>query len=355
MMSLFGTNERHLKVIEKALNVTIHARVERVQVIGEESAVEVARLVLNALLVLVGRGMLVNTSDVVTALNMAQNGTIDKFVALYEEEIIKDNYGKPIRVKTLGQKVYVDSVKKHDIVFGIGPAGTGKTFLAVTLAVTALKRGQVKRIILTRPAVEAGESLGFLPGDLKEKVDPYLRPVYDALYQILGKEQTTRLMEREIIEIAPLAYMRGRTLDDAFVILDEAQNTTIMQMKMFLTRLGFNSKMIVNGDTSQIDLPRNVKSGLIDATQKLKNIEQIDFIYLSAKDVVRHPVVAEIITAYEEDTERPDMPKESQTEDKDTTSGLTNYEVIGELPKSDESWYLPQAPLKRGFFAISMV
>ena len=337
MMSLFGTNERHLKVIEKALNVTIHARVERVQVIGEESAVEVARLVINALLVLVGRGMLVNTSDVVTALNMAQNGTIDKFVALYEEEIIKDNYGKPIRVKTLGQKVYVDSVKKHDIVFGIGPAGTGKTFLAVTLAVTALKRGQVNRIILTRPAVEAGESLGFLPGDLKEKVDPYLRPVYDALYQILGKEQTTRLMEREIIEIAPLAYMRGRTLDDAFVILDEAQNTTIMQMKMFLTRLGFNSKMIVNGDTSQIDLPRNVKSGLIDATQKLKNIEQIDFIYLSAKDVVRHPVVAEIITAYEEDTERPYMPKESQTEDKDTTSGLTNYEVIGELPKSDES------------------
>ncbi|WP_421038990.1 PhoH family protein [Streptococcus hyointestinalis] len=337
MMSLFGTNERHLKVIEKALDVTIHARVERVQVIGEESAVETARLVINALLVLVGRGMLVNTSDVVTALNMAQNGTIDKFVALYEEEIIKDNYGKPIRVKTLGQKVYVDSVKKHDIVFGIGPAGTGKTFLAVTLAVTALKRGQVKRIILTRPAVEAGESLGFLPGDLKEKVDPYLRPVYDALYQILGKEQTTRLMEREIIEIAPLAYMRGRTLDDAFVILDEAQNTTIMQMKMFLTRLGFNSKMIVNGDTSQIDLPRNVKSGLIDATQKLKNIEQINFIYLSAKDVVRHPVVAEIITAYEEDTERPDMPKESQTEDKDTRSGLTSYEVIGELPTSDKS------------------
>lgn len=355
MMSLFGTNERHLKVIEKALDVTIHARVERVQVIGEESAVETARLVINALLVLVGRGMLVNTSDVVTALNMAQNGTIDKFVALYEEEIIKDNYGKPIRVKTLGQKVYVDSVKKHDIVFGIGPAGTGKTFLAVTLAVTALKRGQVKRIILTRPAVEAGESLGFLPGDLKEKVDPYLRPVYDALYQILGKEQTTRLMEREIIEIAPLAYMRGRTLDDAFVILDEAQNTTIMQMKMFLTRLGFNSKMIVNGDTSQIDLPRNVKSGLIDATQKLKNIEQIDFIYLSAKDVVRHPVVAEIITAYEEDTERPDMPKESQTEDKDTRSGLTSYEVIGELPTSDKSWYLPQVPLKRGFFGLSMV
>lgn len=299
MMSLFGSNERHLKLIEENLDVIIHARTERVQVLGDsEEAVETARLTIEALLVLVNRGMTVNTSDVVTALSIAQNGSIDKFVALYEEEIIKDSYGKPIRVKTLGQKIYVDSVKNHDVVFGIGPAGTGKTFLAVTLAVTALKRGQVKRIILTRPAVEAGESLGFLPGDLKEKVDPYLRPVYDALYQILGKEQTSRLMEREIIEIAPLAYMRGRTLDDAFVILDEAQNTTIMQMKMFLTRLGFNSKMIVNGDVSQIDLPKNVKSGLIDAVEKLRNIKKIDFIHLSAKDVVRHPVVAEIINAY---------------------------------------------------------
>lgn len=299
MMSLFGSNERHLKLIEENLDVIIHARTERVQVLGDsEEAVETARLTIEALLVLVNRGMTVNTSDVVTALSMAQNGSIDKFVALYEEEIIKDSYGKPIRVKTLGQKIYVDSVKNHDVVFGIGPAGTGKTFLAVTLAVTALKRGQVKRIILTRPAIEAGESLGFLPGDLKEKVDPYLRPVYDALYQILGKEQTSRLMEREIIEIAPLAYMRGRTLDDAFVILDEAQNTTIMQMKMFLTRLGFNSKMIVNGDVSQIDLPKNVKSGLIDAVEKLRNIKKIDFIHLSAKDVVRHPVVAEIINAY---------------------------------------------------------
>ncbi|HEO0143636.1 TPA: PhoH family protein [Streptococcus agalactiae] len=299
MMSLFGSNERHLKLIEENLDVIIHARTERVQVLGDsEEAVETARLTIEALLVLVNRGMTVNTSDVVTALSMAQNGSIDKFVALYEEEIIKDSYGKPIRVKTLGQKIYVDSVKNHDVVFGIGPAGTGKTFLAVTLAVTALKRGQVKRIILMRPAVEAGESLGFLPGDLKEKVDPYLRPVYDALYQILGKEQTSRLMEREIIEIAPLAYMRGRTLDDAFVILDEAQNTTIMQMKMFLTRLGFNSKMIVNGDVSQIDLPKNVKSGLIDAVEKLRNIKKIDFIHLSAKDVVRHPVVAEIINAY---------------------------------------------------------
>ncbi|WP_423831709.1 PhoH family protein [Streptococcus equinus] len=337
VLALFGSNERHLKLIEENLGVIIHARTERVQILGDDKeSVELARVTIQALLVLVSRGMLVNTSDVVTALSMAQNGSIDKFVALYEEEIIKDNSGKPIRVKTLGQKVYADSVKSHDVVFGIGPAGTGKTFLAVTLAVTALKRGQVKRIILTRPAVEAGESLGFLPGDLKEKVDPYLRPVYDALYQILGKEQTTRLMERDIIEIAPLAYMRGRTLDDAFVILDEAQNTTIMQMKMFLTRLGFNSKMIINGDTSQIDLPKKVKSGLIDATEKLKHIKQIDFVHFSASDVVRHPVVAEIINAYEKDAERKQGHHSTEkTAEVATESGFASYETIGQ-PASDK-------------------
>ena len=337
VLALFGSNERHLKLIEDNLGVIIHARTERVQILGDDKeSVELARVTIQALLVLVSRGMLVNTSDVVTALSMAQNGSIDKFVALYEEEIIKDNSGKPIRVKTLGQKVYADSVKSHDVVFGIGPAGTGKTFLAVTLAVTALKRGQVKRIILTRPAVEAGESLGFLPGDLKEKVDPYLRPVYDALYQILGKEQTTRLMERDIIEIAPLAYMRGRTLDDAFVILDEAQNTTIMQMKMFLTRLGFNSKMIINGDTSQIDLPKKVKSGLIDATEKLKHIKQIDFVHFSASDVVRHPVVAEIINAYEKDAERKQGHHSTEkTAETATESGFASYETIGQ-PASDK-------------------
>ncbi|TFH45542.1 PhoH family protein [Streptococcus equinus] len=337
VLALFGSNERHLKLIEENLGVIIHARTERVQILGDDKeSVELARVTIQALLVLVSRGMLVNTSDVVTALSMAQNGSIDKFVALYEEEIIKDNSGKPIRVKTLGQKVYADSVKSHDVVFGIGPAGTGKTFLAVTLAVTALKRGQVKRIILTRPAVEAGESLGFLPGDLKEKVDPYLRPVYDALYQILGKEQTTRLMERDIIEIAPLAYMRGRTLDDAFVILDEAQNTTIMQMKMFLTRLGFNSKMIINGDTSQIDLPKKVKSGLIDATEKLKHIKQIDFVHFSASDVVRHPVVAEIINAYEKDAERKQgYHSTEKTAEAATESGFASYETIGQ-PASDK-------------------
>ncbi|WP_247950065.1 PhoH family protein [Streptococcus constellatus] len=329
---LFGSNERHLRLMEQELRVTIHARTEIVQIIGEEMACEEARQIIQALLVLVNRGMTIGTPDVVTAITMVKNGEIDKFVALYEEEIIKDSYGKPIRVKTLGQKIYVDSIKNHDVVFGIGPAGTGKTFLAVTLAVTALKRGQVKRIILTRPAVEAGESLGFLPGDLKEKVDPYLRPVYDALYQILGKDQTARLMEREIIEIAPLAYMRGRTLDDAFVILDEAQNTTIMQMKMFLTRLGFNSKMIVNGDISQIDLPKNSKSGLIDATEKLQHIKQIDFVYLSAKDVVRHPVVAEIIKAYEHSTE-----VTHSHFSKEEHSSLASSEIVGDPIKEKES------------------
>ena len=217
----------------------------------------------------------------------------------YEEEIIKDSYGKPIRVKTLGQKIYVDSVKHHDVTFGIGPAGTGKTFLAVTLAVTALKRGQVKRIILTRPAVEAGESLGFLPGDLKEKVDPYLRPVYDALYQILGKDQTTRMMEREIIEIAPLAYMRGRTLDDSFIILDEAQNTSREQMKMFLTRLGFGSKIVITGDVTQIDLPDGKASGLKEAMRVLRDVEGIGICELTNADVVRHVMVQRIVEAYE--------------------------------------------------------
>lgn len=209
----------------------------------------------------------------------------------------------PSELRMLVKKKYIDAVKTHDVIFGVGPAGTGKTFLAVVMAV-ALKKGEVQKIILTRPAVEAGESLGFLPGDLKEKVDPYLRPVYDALYQIFGMDHTNRLMERGVIEIAPLAYMRGRTLDDAFVILDEAQNTTVAQMKMFLTRLGFSSKMIVNGDTSQIDLPRGVTSGLVNAERTLKDIEKIAFVNFEASDVVRHPVVAQIIQAYEKEQQK---------------------------------------------------
>ncbi|CAL98067.1 MULTISPECIES: PhoH family protein [Lactococcus] len=296
---LFGVQDKYLKLVESQLSVEINYRGEMVQIIGpDELTRERARKALQALQVLVSRGVPVHASDVIIAIKMVLNDDIENFTALYEIELTKDAAGKPIRLKNLIQKTYVDSVKQHDIVFGIGPAGTGKTFLAVVMAVQALRNGQVKRIILTRPAVEAGESLGFLPGDLQEKVDPYLRPVYDALFQILGKTATERMMERGVIEIAPLAYMRGRTLDDAFVILDEAQNTTSMQMKMFLTRLGFNSKMIVNGDISQIDLPNKVKSGLIDAKDKLGHVNAIDFVYFMAKDVVRHPVVAEIIKAY---------------------------------------------------------
>lgn len=296
---LFGVQDKYLKLVESQLSVEINYRGEMVQIIGPDKLTrERARKALQALQVLVSRGVPVHASDVIIAIKMVLNDDIENFTALYEIELTKDAAGKPIRLKNLIQKTYVDSVKQHDIVFGIGPAGTGKTFLAVVMAVQALRNGQVKRIILTRPAVEAGESLGFLPGDLQEKVDPYLRPVYDALFQILGKTATVRMMERGVIEIAPLAYMRGRTLDDAFVILDEAQNTTSMQMKMFLTRLGFNSKMIVNGDISQIDLPNKVKSGLIDAKDKLGHVNAIDFVYFMAKDVVRHPVVAEIIKAY---------------------------------------------------------
>lgn len=299
---LFGVQDKFLKLVEAQMGVEINYRGEMVQIFStDEQQGENARKVLQALQVLVGRGVPVQTSDVIIAIKMVLNDDIENFTSLYEIELTKDAYGKPIRLKNLVQKTYVDAVKYHDIVFGIGPAGTGKTFLAVVMAVQALRNGVVKRIILTRPAVEAGESLGFLPGDLQEKVDPYLRPVYDALFQILGKSATERMMERGIIEIAPLAYMRGRTLDDAFVILDEAQNTTTMQMKMFLTRLGFNSKMIVNGDSSQIDLPGKVKSGLIDAKEKLSAVKAIDFVYFTAKDVVRHPVVAEIIKAYGDD------------------------------------------------------
>lgn len=299
---LVGTHDKHLKLVEENTNTQIRARGEIVQIIGTEHDVANAEQVFQVLLTLINRGININTADVVSALNFMNQGKLPSFLAMYEEEIMKDRAGKAIRPKTIGQSHYITAVRRHDVVFGIGPAGTGKTFLAVVLAIAALKKGQVEKIILTRPAVEAGEKLGFLPGDLKEKVDPYLRPVYDALYQVFGIDHTNRLMERGIIEIAPLAYMRGRTLENSFVILDEAQNTTIAQMKMFLTRLGFHSKMIVNGDASQIDLPRGVTSGLIHAQQTLQGIKQIDFVHFDAADVVRHPVVAEIIRAYENET-----------------------------------------------------
>ncbi|MDM5372179.1 PhoH family protein [Bacillus bombysepticus] len=298
-IALFGVNDAHLKVIERELNVSIVTRGETVHVSGAVETVTLVEKILQQLLVVIRKSISISERDVVYAIQLAQQGKIAQFEELYEEEIFKTAKGKSIRVKTMGQRRYIHAMKKNDIVFGIGPAGTGKTYLAVVMAVRALKQGYVKKIILTRPAVEAGENLGFLPGDLKEKVDPYLRPLYDALHDILGQEYTQRMMERGVIEIAPLAYMRGRTLDDSFVILDEAQNTTGAQIKMFLTRLGFSSKMVITGDPSQVDLPKGVKSGLSIAANILSGVSGLSFITLEQTDVVRHPLVQRIIEAYD--------------------------------------------------------
>lgn len=297
--ALLGNGDVHIKVLEEELQVSVITRGEGITIAGELDRVALCEDVLRSLLTIIRKGINISGRDVIYALELAKKGTLEYFADLYEEEIGKNAKGKSIRVKTLGQRHYIHSIKKQDLVFGIGPAGTGKTYLAVVMAINALKNGQVKRIVLTRPAVEAGESLGFLPGDLKEKVDPYLRPLYDALHDMLGMEQTQRMMERGTIEIAPLAYMRGRTLDDAFVILDEAQNTTQAQMKMFLTRLGFGSKMVITGDRTQIDLPKGVKSGLIAVEGILKEVKGLSFTYLEQSDVVRHPLVAKIISAYD--------------------------------------------------------
>lgn len=302
IQKLVGVNDGNLKLLSEGYDLSVSDVGNEIVIAGDdEEKIKKVVAVLKALDSVVNTGVNIGAPDTVSAMKMADKGTTEYFADLYKKVLIRDAKGRPIRVKNMGQKCYVEAIDKSDVVFGIGPAGTGKTFLAVVCAIAAFKKGEVSRIILTRPAVEAGESLGFLPGDLKEKVDPYLRPIYDSLYAILGTNTTDRLMERGVIEVAPLAYMRGRTLDDAFVILDEAQNTTDAQMKMFLTRLGFNSKMVVNGDMTQVDLPGRQHSGLIDARHILKNIDQIKFINFSANDVVRHPVVAKIITAYEKE------------------------------------------------------
>jgi len=305
IQKLVGINDGNLNLLSEGYDVSVTDTGNQIVVTGDSAGSQKVVAVLKALDNVVSSGVNIGAPDVVSAMKMADKGTTEYFPDLYKKILIRDAKGKPIRVKNMGQKRYVEAIQKSDVVFGIGPAGTGKTFLAAVCAISAFKKGEVSQIILTRPAVEAGESLGFLPGDLKEKVDPYLRPIYDSLYAILGKSTTERLMERGVIEVAPLAYMRGRTLDDAFVILDEAQNTTDAQMKMFLTRLGFNSKMIVNGDITQVDLPGRQHSGLIDARRILRNIDQIKFVKFTSNDVVRHPVVAKIINAYEkEDAQR---------------------------------------------------
>lgn len=303
LVNLSGVKDENLEVLEDHFQVEISLRGDEMTLVGEKENLEKTKKVIFSLLKLIVSGVSISRRDVVYAQKLVEKDKLDQLSELYHIKIARTYNGKLIYPKTLGQKSYYYALKNNDVVFGIGPAGTGKTYLAVVFAVAALKNNEVKKIILTRPAIEAGESLGFLPGDLKEKVDPYLRPLYDALHDMLGVEQTEKLIEKGVIEIAPLAYMRGRTLEDAYVILDEAQNTTDNQMKMFLTRLGFRSKMIVTGDISQIDLPRNTTSGLVRALDILEGVKGISFIHLSAMDVVRHPVVQRIIERYDGNNE----------------------------------------------------
>lgn len=305
LQTITGSRDKFILILEEGFDVEISQKSNSLLVHGQNQNVDSAVSVIKSLVGLVNKNIFIGPSDVASAISMQKKGTLEYFSDFYSEIIINDVRNRPIRVKNLGQRNYIQSIKQNEITIGIGPAGTGKTFLAVAMAVSAFKKGEVDKIIITRPAVEAGESLGFLPGDLKEKVDPYLRPIYDAMGAILGSEQSGRLIERGTVEVAPLAYMRGRTLDNAFIILDEAQNTTPSQMKMFLTRLGFNSKMVVNGDVSQIDLPRgNRQSGLIQARRILANLKSIGIVEFSHNDVVRHPLVGLIVQAYEKDEER---------------------------------------------------
>ncbi len=304
MKNIFGEYDIYSKKIEKTLYVTLIYRDEKLKIVGATSQIAKAVKVITTLLELSKKGNVITEQNVDYALSLSFDDKVEKLLTLDEDVICKTLQGKPIKPKTLGQKQYVDEIKKKLIVFGIGPAGTGKTYLAMAMAINAFKNNEVNRIILTRPAIEAGEKLGFLPGDMQSKVDPYLRPLYDALYQIMGAESFNANLEKGLIEVAPLAYMRGRTLDNAFIILDEAQNTTPAQMKMFLTRIGFGSKVVVTGDLTQKDLPRDTVSGLNIAIKVLKNIDDIGFMYLTNEDVVRHPLVQKIVKAYEKYEEK---------------------------------------------------
>lgn len=298
--NVFGQFDEHLKLIERTLNVTLISRDGMLKILGTDGSATQAKKLIEELVTLAGRGNTITRQNVTYALSLAMEARNQVLTEIDKDFICNTIQGRPIKPKTLGQKEYVEQIRKKMIVFGIGPAGTGKTYLAMAMAVTAFRNEEVSRIILTRPAIEAGEKLGFLPGDLQSKVDPYLRPLYDALYQIMGAESFAKNMEKGLIEVAPLAYMRGRTLDNAYIILDEAQNTTPAQMKMFLTRIGFGSKVIVTGDSSQKDLPVGAKSGLDVAARVLKNIDDIAFCNLTNKDVVRHPLVQKIVKAYDD-------------------------------------------------------
>lgn len=301
-MTLFGKLDENLKLMQDSLNVNIFVdnSNSNIQICGEEENVAKTKKLINKLLDIISHGENITPQNVIYTLNLINSGEDDKLINVLSDVVMVTYKGKPIRCKTLGQRAYVNAMSNTDVVFGIGPAGTGKTYLAMAMAVSAFKNKEVNRIILTRPAVEAGEKLGFLPGNFQDKVDPYLRPLYDALFDILGLESFTKYMEKGSIEVAPLAFMRGRTLDDSYIILDEAQNTTSEQMKMFLTRIGFGSKAVITGDITQIDLPRDKESGLLEAMEILEGIKGISFSYLTDKDVVRHSIVQKIIQAYDD-------------------------------------------------------
>jgi phosphate starvation-inducible PhoH-like protein len=301
---LFGNRDENVKYIEEEFKVKILTREGDIAILGEQKNTEAVQNLFYQLMSMLNKGNRFTISDIKYLARMTKDGEAEKITDLYDDLICHTHRGKPIKPKTIGQKIYTQAISRNDIVFCIGPAGTGKTYLAMAMAVTEFKKRAVNRIILTRPAVEAGEKLGFLPGDLQDKVDPYLRPLYDALYDILGIDSFRRLMEKGLIEVAPLAYMRGRTLDDSFIILDEAQNTTSEQMKMFLTRLGFGSKAVVTGDITQADLPKGMNSGLEEVQQILKNVKGLEFVYLSERDVIRHEVVQRIIKAYKKFEEK---------------------------------------------------
>ena len=313
--NVFGQFDIFAKKIERALHVTLIARNGKVKVLGEEKNVERAQQVLSQLTELSRRGNTIQEQNVDYALSLTMEDSAEDILTIDKDLICHTLQGKPIKPKTLGQKKYVDAIREKMITFGLGPAGTGKTYLAMAMAITAFKRNEVGRIILTRPAIEAGEKLGFLPGNLQSKIDPYLRPLYDALYQIMGAESFIKNSEKGLIEVAPLAYMRGRTLDNAFIILDEAQNTTPAQMKMFLTRIGFGSKVVITGDSTQKDLPAGQTSGLDVAVSVVKNLEDISICRLTSRDVVRHPLVQRIVKAYEEYEQKQEQ-KKSHTRDR---------------------------------------
>ena len=298
--NVFGQFDEHLKLIERTLNVTVISRDGILKILGNEQNAASAKKLIEELTVLAKRGNTITKQNVNYALSLAMEQRNEVLTEIDKDFICNTIQGRPIKPKTLGQKDYVEQIRKKMIVFGVGPAGTGKTYLAMAMAVTAFRNEEVSRIILTRPAIEAGEKLGFLPGDLQSKIDPYLRPLYDALYQIMGAESFLKNSEKGLIEVAPLAYMRGRTLDNAFIILDEAQNTTPAQMKMFLTRIGFGSKVVITGDSTQKDLPAGTVSGLDVAVKVVKDLEGVSICSLTSKDVVRHPLVQKIVRAYEE-------------------------------------------------------